>query len=677
MERLKFDSQGKLFSVDNARVDNGYSEEDYKSSDERLKTSSSLAFLTEEGNVLGTEKDRKYWSLYSNGSFLEPLLFSNGKTQEDVVKEVVELIRGGIKIVFVHGVCGTGKSAIALNIARVLGRASIVVPVKSLQRQYEEDYMGKKYLLNSKGGKIKIAMITGRDNHDSLIKSGVSCADFFLPDTIKITEKNYGQIMEFYNQNPLIKNKLDSLDVRQMKRISIAPANPYWSPIVSAEFQMPLADAKKKRYRGLNGKEFIFYHRKKGCSYFDQYQSYIDSDIIIFNSAKYKIENSLERKPETDVEIIDEADEFLDNFSSQEEINLTRLSSALKNIFPEDEEAQKVIDEVVELIKLEEKNKSALGVEEDKIFDLKDTKVEKILRLLLKNKNLEVEISLDELNYANKALDAAKEFKDFINDTYVTFKRRENDLYANLVTTNLSNKFKEIIERNKAIVLMSGTLHSEEVIRHIFGIDNFKIVDAETLNQGNIEIHRTGKEIDCRYANFKNGKHTRKDYLIALSASLEKAKKPILVHVNAYEDLPTNEEINNFDLTGIMSKERLIEIQGNDKTGRMISLFKSKMSDSLFTTKCSRGVDFPGDTCNSVVFTKYPNPNVNGTFWKILEKTHKDFYWEFYRDKARREFLQRIYRAVRSKTDHVFVLSPDIRVLEAVRDLQLKGSNKN
>ena len=103
----------------------------------------------------------------------------------------------------------------------------------------------------------------------------------------------------------------------------------------------------------------------------------------------------------------------------------------------------------------------------------------------------------------------------------------------------------------------------------------------------------------------------------------------------------------------------------------MISMFKSKMSDSLFTTKCSRGVDFPGDVCNSVIFTKYPNPNVKGTFWKILEKTHPDYYWDFYKDKARRDFLQRIYRALRSEDDHVYVLSPDIRVLDAVRRLQL------
>ena len=73
------------------------------------------------------------------------------------------------------------------------------------------------------------------------------------------------------------------------------------------------------------------------------------------------------------------------------------------------------------------------------------------------------------------------------------------------------------------------------------------------------------------------------------------------------------------------------------------------------------------------MFTKYPNPNVKDTFWKILQKTHPEFYWEFYRDKAWRGFLQRIYRALRSPDDHVKILSPDTRVLDAVKKLQNGG----
>jgi Rad3-related DNA helicase len=77
--------------------------------------------------------------------------------------------------------------------------------------------------------------------------------------------------------------------------------------------------------------------------------------------------------------------------------------------------------------------------------------------------------------------------------------------------------------------------------------------------------------------------------------------------------------------------------------------------------------------CNSVIFTKYPNPDIRGAFWNVLKETHPDYFWEFYKDKARRDFLQRIYRAVRSRNDHAFILSPDSRVLNAVRALQEQG----
>lgn len=659
MKRLKFDSQGKLVGVD------GVWNDEMPENSVSLRTSDSLSFLKDDERL---PDDNSGWSLYSEGKKLEPLRFSNGKTQEDIVDETLSLIKDGKKIIFIEGVCGTGKSAIALNIARRIGRTSIIVPIKNLQRQYEEDYTGKKYLIKN-GRKLKIAMITGRENHDSIIKRGASCADPMLPDTIKIVEKNYELLKEYYFDNPMINNKMEP-SMKSLRRISVAPANPYWSPIFGTEYELPLRDAKKKSYTGLNGKKFIFYHRQKGCSYYDQYQAYVDADVIIFNSAKYLVECALDRKPETEVEIIDEADEFLDNLSSQEELNLTRLKSAMQFVRTDNPHVQEKIDRIIELIQLEDKHIRALGIDEDKIYECRETKIAKIIEILLSSPDLEAELLLDELNYGSSALDIAKRFQGFLNSTYLTYSKREDDLMVNLVTTDLSKKFFDLADKNKVMVLMSGTLHSREVLKTIYGIKDFEVVEAETLQQGNIEVHRTGKEIDCRYSNFASKKYSRKDYLEAFNQSLKKAKKPIVVHVISFEDLPNENEISAYEIEGIMRKESLIEQQRNDKTGKALSSFKAKLTDVLFTTKCSRGVDFPGDMCNSVIFTKYPNPNVNGIFWKVLQKTHKDHYWNFYFDKARREFLQRIYRAVRSKNDHVYVLSPDVRVIDAVRRIQ-------
>jgi len=105
-------------------------------------------------------------------------------------------------------------------------------------------------------------------------------------------------------------------------------------------------------------------------------------------------------------------------------------------------------------------------------------------------------------------------------------------------------------------------------------------------------------------------------------------------------------------------------MQIQDKKGKLTREFKEGINEILFSTRDSRGIDFPGNECRSIVFTKYPNPNVKNPFWKILMKNKPNHYWDFYKDKARREFLQKIYRGLRFKEDHIYLLSPDIRVLE-------------
>lgn len=214
---------------------------------------------------------------------------------------------------------------------------------------------------------------------------------------------------------------------------------------------------------------------------------------------------------------------------------------------------------------------------------------------------------------------------------------------------------------------MSGTVHSEEVLREIFGLENFKIIEAETTQLGTLDIIRTGNEFDCKYSNFSSGRFGRGKFLLALDKCMEFAKKPVLVHINGFGDLPTKEEIEEYHLKNLISREELKEIQDKDKEGSLVEQFKKKEIDILFSTKVSRGMDFPGEECRSIVFTKYPNPDVKEAFWKILNKTKPLYYWKFYKDKAGRELLQRIYRGLRFKGDHVFLLSPDERVLNAFK----------
>jgi Rad3-related DNA helicase len=276
----------------------------------------------------------------------------------------------------------------------------------------------------------------------------------------------------------------------------------------------------------------------------------------------------------------------------------------------------------------------------------------------------EILLEADDESYLFDVEEIARTFKGFMKETYLTVTKKENTLYFHIVTTNLKERFNDLLKKNKLIILMSGTLHSKEILTNIFGLEEYKIIEAEIEQQGAIIIKKTGKEFDCKYANFSSGKFSRREYLENLNECVRISKKPCLIHVNAFIDLPSENEKELFELNDLISREELYEIQEKDKEGKIIRDFKNGLIDVLFSTKVSRGIDFPGEECNSIVFTKYPNPNVEDAFWKILMKTKPEHYWEFYKDKARRELLQKVYRGLRFKEDKVEILSPDLRVIE-------------
>ncbi len=593
------------------------------------------------------------------------------------------------------------NSAIALNIARELGKASVVVPSKALQQQYKQDYEENKYLLNSKNKKLKISVITGRNNHkckflednknaipeqkkevnsklydifegrrerlQELISKDLSADNKNIPCKIELKEKNFNTLKEYLKQNKKI-NPKNFDKVSDIKRMSIAPVCPYWSPVVPEEYDVKNLDEKEKiKYRGLQNKNFYFYRRQPGCGFYEQFNSYVDSDIIVFNSLKYKLESALNRKPCTEVEIIDECDEFLDSFSNQRNINIDRLQNSLSHATVSQEENFQIIREINEILNhLKRNNKVNELIRGKGIIELKKTGLYDLFKIFIKNSEFTEEI--DEESYVHDVASTIRMFDEFLDETYVLFDKREDNLIASIVTINLAKKFQEMVNKNKVVVLMSGTLHSNDVLSDIFGIDKFKIIEAETEDPGKINVLMTGEEMDCRYSNFSSGKAERKKYLQALDKCIEIAKKPVLIHVNSFGDLPDRFERENFDLKHAITREDLIELQIKDKESSMVKKFKEGRMNILFSTKCSRGVDFPGDECRTIIFTKFPNPNVQDAFWKILNKTNPQKYWSFYKDKARREILQKIYRGVRFKEDEVTLMSPDLRVLNFFKE---------
>lgn len=628
------------------------------------------------------------WSLYEKENdkdkFLKPLMFSNNKSQEDIADEAVEAIKAGNKLIFIHGGCGTGKSAISLNIAKNLGRASIVVPIKNLQKQYEEDYTKKKFLLKDDKEKMKISVITGRQNHPCLflkesniqfsgkeknssldifgpksrekteLKEDLTANNRFIPCKIELKEKNWDKLEEYIKMNNKV--RVENFDnIRKIRRMTIAPVCPYWSPVIPAEVDFK-AESEKLSYTGLNNVKYTIHTRTHGCSYYNQYKAYAEADVIIFNSHKYIIESVLNRKPVTDVEIIDECDEFLDSFSNTEKISLKKLGYALRTMFSDEEKYNRIVRELIyETDKIMNDDEIGEYIQDERILKIEKTEVSKLLRKFTETEFMNY-VETDEESYAYHVEEIAKEFENFMEETYVAFSKEEDDIIIKIVTINLEKKFKELLDKNKAFVMMSGTLHSEKVLKEVFGLKDFKIIEAEAKMLGTITHMKTGLEINCRYDILRS---SRKEYLLALNECVKKAPKPALVHVNSFLDLPNELEKTELKLEVISQ----IDFEKEQETAEeQVLKFKRKEKNILYSTKCNRGVDFPGDMCKSIILTRYPYPDVNSMFWKILKENRPTIYNDFYMDKSKREFLQRIYRGLRSKDDHIFLLSPDLRV---------------
>lgn len=628
------------------------------------------------------------WSLYEDEKELKPLVFSNGKTQEDIVEEVIKAVEEGNKLIFIKGMCGTGKSAIALNLARKFGKTSIVVPIKSLQEQYIKDYSGKKYLINN-NKKLKISSIVGRQNfkckfleendindykylreknaklnsifsYNSPLKEKNKTADNdYLPCKIEIKERNIERIKDYVRQNPDVKIS-DFSSINEIKRLTIAPVCPFWYPILNDEYKLKRFDSQEKTtYLGLNNKSFTIYPRKKGCGYYEQYLAYSNSDVIIFNSLKYKLETIMDRKPLTELEIIDECDDFLDSFADKEKISLNRLLFSLNFVFTENKKYLDIINQLIDITNTIKKK----YLPSEEIFKLKETLVQELLKTILTDSSLLDEIESDESTYLYHLEKVAKMFVEFPDETFFLVEKKEDDIILNLVTTNLKERLKELLQKNKVIVMMSGTIHSQSVLENIFGLEKFKIIEAETKHQGELIKCRHGYEMDCKYENFKSEKITRESYLKALSKCILCAKPPILIHLTSFSDLPTENEKLKFNLENLPTQQELINQQKEDPFGKRIADFKNKKIKILFTTKCNRGIDFPGDVCNSIIISRFPYPNISSIFWKILKRNHPEKFMNFYMDKAQRDLLQKIYRGLRAKNDRVYLLSPDIRVL--------------
>ncbi|MFQ5975160.1 MAG: helicase C-terminal domain-containing protein [Candidatus Hydrothermarchaeales archaeon] len=573
------------------------------------------------------------WGLQdSNGAFLPPRRFSDGKTQIEVVNEILEEFES-YSTVLLKGVVGSGKSPMGIHVAGAMGRGLINVPVKPLQDQYMADYEGRlRVVLDD--GPLRINVVKGRFNfrcpYMARKRRHLRCSSKELLCTIPID--------------------------RETPRHKVAKRCPFWSPVYP--YKVDSLDCDTFKYESIGGTQF-FHRREKGCGYYDQFENYLRSDILVFNNAKWYFETLMKRKPKADIEVFDEADLFLDSLTMKTFLSVRKVDMLLK-------EAKTVRDSLVKedagkgtrILRMAENFKRSFSSflekrKDNTPYDF-DEDADLILKALI---NLLKTLDTDLSNSILLEMKRILEYKDMVSyyidwfNPKVTFFIPQPEIILKEFLSNSAEK----------TLFMSATLQSEDVLKNIFGLEDFGFVVGETKQPGKLYVKRVGREKTVTYPNWKRDGF-KEEYWKTLSKIIVTSKRPTLVQVHSFKYLPDDKRYPD-----IPSRKAILE---NNQEEELRS-FVAGGKNLIFSTKTDRGIDLPDDTCRSIVLTKYPFPDLKDPVLRVMKKRMKDEpFWRYYRDIAKREFYQQMGRGLRSESDWLEVWSPDLKVHE---ELQKSG----
>ncbi len=376
---------------------------------------------------------------------------------------------------------------------------------------------------------------------------------------------------------------------------------PYWGFILPASNQIESRDEHVGTYDSLVGEHSLL--SKGECPYWDQYKNYLTADVNVLNSRKWEVEAWIGRLPKSEITIIDEADAWLDGLCSKVGLSEGRILGLMNDL-----------------------RDNNLSAEAEEVSDLWG----------------------DYMNGYEDPLSVAQTIADILEVTALGSNlywqlKRVLDFEDEIVVEEEEDKVTFYIPDPKPIfsdlkervggkwLLMSATAQDEDVLREIYGIDPV-LVEGEIKFPGRLVQKRIKAEEKVNNRNWKK-QFFRKRYREIRDEILRRAKRPGFVPVHATKYLPD-------DITDLTENDQIEE-------------------DGLtFSTKMDRGADL--GEMNSVIILKYPFPGLGDPLLKAMKKRLGDEkFWMYYRDMARREFIQQVGRTVRSPDDEVEFWSPD------------------
>lgn len=435
------------------------------------------------------------------------------------------------------------------------------------------------------------------------------------------------------------------------------------------------------------------------CQYYQQFYSYIDADVIVMNSAKWHLETRIGRKPLTDVEVFDEGDYWLDSQAS--EIEFQR--STIDRIVPPDNKMQRMKTRALEIFdlslkdikaKIEQQRKTGDGrtnIVDAKTYNgLFNAMTETLAELI---KSLEdderIEEKLVDINTVLRYIDKA-------SISYSEGKRKETKIikafipYPDYILKDLFGL------SSKNIIITSGTMHSNNVLSTLFGInaDNYivEMLQGRGESPGKLTMAKPKDGLArVTYSLWENSPQFKEWYNRTLNYILDNlkvkidqrtgkpgegkilvltpAKKyadPIRNRPDVYVDFAKSNEDDDMTIkidttlsdyvNNTLEDVRKVKDGDINLDGDVLRTNKQ----IILSTRLMRGSDLRDDKCRAVVMTKWPYPDIGAGYNQALKKRFGDAAFDkIMSDKAEREGIQYVSRGLRHDNDWEIFSTPD------------------
>ncbi|KXA90177.1 hypothetical protein AKJ40_01950 [candidate division MSBL1 archaeon SCGC-AAA259M10] len=426
------------------------------------------------------------------GSKLDPLTYSTGKDQAEVVEEILEAFESS-DLVFLKGVVGSGKSVVGIRTALEFGKGTVSVPTKVLSHQYREDYEKGKYFLTASGEKAEIKVLKGRRNF--------TCP--YLEEEHPEARYKSCQNRSLPCSRPL---------GRDESRLEALKECPYWG------FIFPTSAPLKKRsehvgsYRSLSGRHSLLLKGEGKCPYWSQFDGYLSADVNVMNSKKWEVEALIGRLPLTGVTVIDEADAWLDGLSSRTNLSGKRIGGLVNTL-----------------------REGGLGQEAEKVGEIWTDYQEGVLDPLSLAENLaevleSIELGTNLYWELKRVMDFSEEMVAEGEEDSVTYYIPDPEPVLSKFLNQVGGKW----------LLMSATVQDREVLNKIYGIDPV-FVEGEVEFPGELVQRRLGSERVVSNRMWQKPSF-RRGYARVRDEILERAERPCFVPVHATKYLPDHIE---------------------------------------------------------------------------------------------------------------------------------------